>query len=67
MTDMFFSKLVWLVMNVSYLVVAYMFAGIHNKRVVYADKVVIEALKSVLTHAAIFLSILAFLDLADTS
>jgi putative colanic acid biosynthesis UDP-glucose lipid carrier transferase len=64
---MFFSKLVWLVMNVSYLVVAYMFAGIHNKRVVYADKVVIEALKSVLTHAAIFLSILAFLDLADTS
>ncbi len=66
-TDMFFSKLVWLVMNVSYLVVAYMFAGIHNKRVVYADKVVIEALKSVLTHAAIFLSILAFLDLADTS
>lgn len=58
---MFVSKPVWLMMNVSYMVVSYFFSDIHHRRVVYADKVVLKVLKAVLIHAVLFLSLIYFL------
>ncbi|MBQ4368017.1 MAG: undecaprenyl-phosphate glucose phosphotransferase, partial [Muribaculaceae bacterium] len=65
--DVFFSKIVWLMLNVAYVVVIYFFGDIHNKRVVYADRVLVEVVKSVLMHVAIFVTLLSFLDLTETS
>ena len=59
--DVFFSKIVWLMLNVAYVVVIYFFGDIHNKRVVYADRVLVEVVKSVLMHVAIFVTLLSFL------
>jgi len=60
--DLFFSRLVWLIMNTAFVVVLYFTSGIHDQRVVYADRVIIEAFKSVALHAAIFLTTISFLD-----
>lgn len=59
--DMFVSKLVWLMMNVSYMAVSYFFSDIHYRRVVYADRVVIQVVKAVALHSLIFLSLTYFL------
>ena len=58
---MFVSKPVWLMMNVSYMVVSYFFFDIHYRRVVYADRVVMKVVKAVLVHAVLFLSLIYFL------
>lgn len=59
--DMFVSKLVWLMMNVSYLLVSYFFSDIHYRRIVYADRVVMQMIKAVALHAVVFLSLTYFL------
>lgn len=59
--DMFVSKLVWLMMNVSYLAVSYFFSDIHYRRVVYADRVAMKVIKAVSLHAVVFLSLTYFL------
>lgn len=49
-------------MNVSYMAVSYFFSDIHYRRVVYADRVVIQVVKAVALHSLIFLSLTYFLD-----
>lgn len=56
-------RLVWLLLNVSYLVVVYFRRDIHDRRVLYADHVVLQALKSVALHAGIFLAAVEFLGI----
>lgn len=59
--DEFFSKQVWLILNFSYLAVSYFFSDIHYRRVVYADQVFLQVIKSVSLHAVIFISLVSFL------
>ena len=56
-----YSRPAWLVLNVAMLVCIYFYSEVHERRVFYADKVVGEAFKLVLTHAGIFVSLTAFL------
>lgn len=56
-------RLIWFLVNISYLVTIYFTNNIHNRRVLYADRVVLEACKSVALHAAIFISLVEFLGL----
>ncbi len=65
--DVFFSKNVWFVINVSFLIAHMIVPDIHGKRVVYADKVVMNTLKLVGIHAATFLSLATFLDFSAIS
>lgn len=65
--NVFSSRSVWVLLNLCYIIVIYFFSEIHNKRVLYADRVLIESVKSVTMHAALFLSILVFVRWADTS
>ena len=60
--DMFVSKLVWLMMNVSYMAVSYFFSDIHYRRVVFADRVALQVIKAVSLHAVVFLSLTYFLS-----
>ena len=53
-TDGMYSRMAWVVLNVAMLVCIYFFSDVHERRVVYADKVVGQALKLVLTHAGIY-------------
>ena len=64
---MFFSKQVWMLLNLSYFVVAYFFSDIHERRVVYADQVLMQVVKAVMLHAVIFLSLIYFLDYDSVS
>ena len=55
------SRPVWLLLNVAMLVCIYFYNHVHERRVFYAEKVVGQAIKLVLTHAGLFLSLTAFL------
>ena len=57
-----FSRPVWLALNVAMLVCIYFYSNVHERRVFYAEKVVGQALKLVLTHAGIFVSLTSFLN-----
>lgn len=61
----FFTKPVWFMLNLSYMVVIYLFSDIHSKRIVFADKVILNAAKSVVLNAAVFLALLTFVDAPD--
>ena len=52
-----YSRPMWLVLNVAMLVCIYFFSDVHERRVFYAEKVVGQALKLVLTHAGIFVTL----------
>ncbi len=65
--SVFFTKRVWFVLNFSFFVAHYLVSNIHNKRVVYADQVVINTLKLVSLHVVVFLASLAFLDFGEIS
>lgn len=60
--EAFFAKRIWFVLNVSFVIAQILIPDIHNKRVVYADKVVINTSKLVLMHVAVFVPMMAFLD-----
>lgn len=59
----FCSRESWLLCNVAFLIVTYIFSNIHNKRVVYADQVLLQVIKSVGVHAMLFFTLLAFLSI----
>ncbi len=63
----FFSKPVWLMMNISLVAVSYFFSSIHYRRVVYADQVVLQVIKAVAMHAVIFMALLMFLGFDKAS
>ena len=56
-----YSRPVWLVLNVAMLVCIYFYNDVHERRVFYAEKVVGQAFKLVLTHAGIFVTLTSFL------
>ena len=62
-----FTRPAWLVLNVAMAVCIYFYSDVHERRVFYADKVVGQALKLVLTHAGIFIALTTFLGHFTTS
>ena len=64
-SDALFSRPSWLVLNIAALVCIYFYSEVHERRVFYADKVVGQALKFVLTHAGIFVTLTSFLGPND--
>jgi putative colanic acid biosynthesis UDP-glucose lipid carrier transferase len=56
---------VWLVLNVAMVVGLYFYSNVHERRVFYAEKVVGQAVKLVLTHAGIFVTLTSFLGPSD--
>ena len=60
-----YGRPMWLVLNVAMVVCIYFFSEVHERRVIYADKVVGQALKLVLTHAGIFITLSTFLGAYD--
>ena len=61
----FCSKIIWLLLNISYLPVAYIFSNIHNNRMIHIDWVLVVALRSVAVYFVIFLSLLTFFKVGD--
>ena len=60
-----YTRPVWLVLNVAMVVCIYFYSDVHERRVFYADKVVGQAFKLVLTHAGIFITLTSFLGQYD--
>ncbi len=63
-TQPFYDKQVWLMINLAFLVVVYVLSTLHDKRVVYIDRVLILLVKYVIFHAVIFLMLSSFVDRA---
>ncbi len=61
----FVSKWVWLIANIAFVPSVAFFSGIHNHRIVYADRVVINALQSSLLFVGVFLALLYVFDIYD--
>lgn len=59
----FFTRPIWLLVNMSFILVEFFSSQIHERRVVFADRVIIEAVRTGLIHLAIFLAFLSFLDI----
>lgn len=49
-------------LNLSFSIVVYVLTSLHDKRVVYIDRVLIHLVKYVLLHAVIFLMLVSFID-----
>ena len=66
MTDIqhqpFYSKQVWLMLNLSFLMVLFVLSSLHDKRVVYIDRVLMLLVKYILLHVVIFLMLFFFVD-----
>ena len=60
--EVFGGKQVWLMLNLSFFVVVYVLSTLHDKRVVYIDRVLVLLVKYILLHAVIFLMLLSFVD-----
>lgn len=63
----FFTRQVWFMLNISFLAVSYIYSNIHARRVMYADLVVLQAVKAVLLHAVIFMTLVFFLGFTKSS
>ncbi len=57
-------RILWLVLNISYLPVVYWFSRVGHRRTVYLDHVVLSAFQAVGVHFLTFLSIMAFISYA---
>lgn len=62
----FFTRPVWLLMNISFLLVEFITSHIHEQRVVFADRVMIETVRTVCIHLALFVAMMSFLELNTT-
>lgn len=63
----FASRWVWLIVNISFAVPELMFSDIHIKRIHFADKVVIGALKSTAVQIGVMLTLLYVFDIFNVS
>lgn len=61
--DDFFTRHVWFMMNITFAAGCSIYSNIHNRRVVFADRVVLTATKSVMLFAILFFASLLFLNL----
>ncbi len=64
--DMLYSRPMWMALNIAMLVCLYFYSDVHERRVFFAEKVAGQALKLVLTHAGIFVTLTSFLSNQDT-
>lgn len=58
----FASSLVWILVNISFIPSAIFFSDIHNLRILFADKVVLSAVKSAVIEGGVLTAILYILD-----
>ena len=63
--DGFTTRPMWLALNVAMLVCIYFYNDVHEKRVIYAERVVGKAVNLVLTHAGIFITLTSLLRQPD--
>ena len=61
----FKSKWVWLAVNVAFLPSAFAFSDIHRMRILYADRVVLQAFKSTVVYGATIVSLFYVLGISD--
>ena len=61
----FMSKWTWLIANLAFVPSAAFFSGMHNDRIVYADRIVAGALQSSILFGVAFLALLYLFDLYD--
>lgn len=61
----FKSKWVWLVANVAFIPSAFAFSDIHRLRILYADRVALQAFKSTVLYAAVMTALFYVLDIFD--
>lgn len=54
-------NLVWLLLNISYIIVVMAFSKVHTQRIIYADRLISKASQSVFLHALLFIFFLVFL------
>lgn len=60
-----FSRLKWLLVSVSYLPVAWLFERNRLQRTLHVDRVMVGALRAVVLHALMFVSLMSFLNADD--
>lgn len=60
--DVFCSRQVWFMLNLSFAVVIHVLGTFHHKRVVYLDRVLILLVKYILLHSVLFLLLTSFID-----
>ncbi|MCM1291082.1 MAG: undecaprenyl-phosphate glucose phosphotransferase [Prevotella sp.] len=63
----FSSRWVWLIANISFVIPELLFSDIHIKRIHFADKVVIDALRCTLVQIGVMLTLLYISDIFDVS
>ncbi len=59
----FATKMVWLLLNISYFPVFLWFAKIHELRILHVDRVLIKVTQAILSHLAVFSLLVLFLKL----
>lgn len=65
--DVLLTPLVWSAANIAYLISVMLFTDLHDKRVLYAEKIVLNTTKMCLVFAAIFFATLWVLNVPDFS
>ncbi|MDD2961391.1 MAG: undecaprenyl-phosphate glucose phosphotransferase [Muribaculaceae bacterium] len=58
----FYSFRVCMILNISYLISVSLYSDIHSQRTVFADKIILQAVKLVVLDCALFLALLAIID-----
>lgn len=61
------SRTVWLLANLTYIPVAYWLSSTHKSRTIQMDHVIANALRGVLAHALLFISMLYFVGIDNIS
>ena len=61
----FSTRPMWLALNVAMLVCIYLYNDVHEKRVIYAERVVGRAVKFIVTHAGIFITLTSLIKQPD--
>ena len=59
----FFTKPIWLILNGAVCIVESFSSRIHERRALFADRVTIEALRTVILHAALSFAMISFIDI----
>lgn len=62
LSHFYYGKQVGLMLNLSFLVVVYVLSTLHDKRVVYIDRVLMLLVKYVIMHFVVFLLLISFID-----
>lgn len=61
----FKSKLVFMAINAAYVPSALLFSGIHKERILFADRVILQAFKSTVVYGATLVALFYVLDIFD--